>query len=150
MSNFQIWKNFARESDVTSVLCSIPGSVGMYEQTKGLLLHLPKTYCSKKGNHSRLINIQHFFTFYSSGIDSFIQYKCNFFQFKIFYHHRGVKYLAQHILLIQFPTGGKNFPYYDQQLRKWVEIFPWVLVLTKLLLAKISECRKMSHYAEKP
>ena len=48
LPNFQIWKNFARESDVTSVLCSIPGKMGMYEETKGLLLHLPKTYCSKK------------------------------------------------------------------------------------------------------
>ena len=48
LPNFQIWKNFARESDVTSVLNSIPGNMGVYEQTRVLLLHLPKTYCSKK------------------------------------------------------------------------------------------------------
>ena len=48
LSRFQMWKNFARDSDVTSVLCSISGYMGMYEQTKDLLLHLPKRYCSKK------------------------------------------------------------------------------------------------------
>ena len=45
LPDFQIWKNFARESDVTSVLYSIPGNMGVYEQTRVHLLHLPKTYC---------------------------------------------------------------------------------------------------------
>ena len=47
LPDFQIWKNFARESDVTSVLYSIPGNMGVYEQTRVHLLHLPKTYCWK-------------------------------------------------------------------------------------------------------
>ena len=38
----------------------------------------------KNERHSRLINIQHFFTFYSSGIYTFIQYNCINFQLKIF------------------------------------------------------------------
>ena len=57
-------------------------------------------------------------------------------------------YLAQHILLIKFPTGGKNLPYYDQYLQMWVETFPWRS--QKCILPKVSQCRKMSHYAEKP
>ena len=48
LPNFQTWQNFARESEVTSVLYSIPGNMGVYEQTRVLLLHLPKTFCSKK------------------------------------------------------------------------------------------------------
>ena len=57
-------------------------------------------------------------------------------------------YLAQHILLIKFPTGRKNLPNYDQHLQMLVETFPWRS--QNCILPKVSQCQKMSHYAEKP
>ena len=98
--------------------------MGVYEQTRVLLLHLPKRIVQKNERHSRLINIHHFFAFFSSRDYSFIQYFCNFSNKIFFYHHRAVKYLAQHIVLIKFPFGGKNLPNYDQRLQMWVKHSP--------------------------
>ena len=69
----------------------------------------PKRFVQKNERHSRLINIHHFFAFYSSGIHLY-SITAIFSNYRFFYHHRAVKYLAQQILLIKFPTGGKNLP----------------------------------------
>ena len=142
LPNFQIWKNFARESDVTSVLYSIPGNMGVYEQTRVVLLQLPKKYCSKKMNvtlvRSTFIISLHFIAVEFIHLYSIIAVFSNF---RFFYHHRAFKYLAQHNLLIKFPTGGKNLPYYDQHLQMWVETFPWRS--QNCILPKVSQCQKM-------
>ena len=56
VAQFQIWKNFASESDVTSVLCSIPGNMSVYEQTRVLLLHLPTPQCIVKKMNVTLVS----------------------------------------------------------------------------------------------
>ena len=142
-------ENFARESDVRSVFYSIPGNMGVYEQTRLLLLHLPKTYCSKKINVT-LVRSTFNISLHFIAVELIHSYSINaiFSNYRFFYHHRAVKYLAQNILLVKFPTGGKNLPYYDQHLQMWVETFPWRS--QNCILLKVSQCQKMSHYAGKP
>ena len=101
----------------------------------------------KNERHSRLINIQYFFTFYSSGIYTFIQYNCNFFQLKIFLSPQSSQVSSSTYSVDKISHWRKNLPYYDQHLQMWVETFPWRS--QNCILPKVSQCRKMSHYAEK-